>query len=95
MVKKECPRLREQRESEKRITQPRIHLFDDRCVQLAPEAYSLFATAAMGDPVALWDVRSERAVARMDAHARPGGGKLHCGIDFSPCMRWVLYLLHF
>ena len=57
-------------------------------LQLSPEAYSLFATAATGDPVTLWDVRSKRAVARMDAHGRrAGGGKIRCGIDFSPCMR--------
>ncbi|XP_054554141.1 WD repeat-containing protein 27 [Talpa occidentalis] len=50
------------------------------------QAYNLFATAAVGDAVRLWDLRTLRCERRFEAP--PSRGR-PCGLAFSPCGRYV------
>ncbi|XP_070317631.1 WD repeat-containing protein 27 isoform X7 [Odocoileus virginianus] len=50
------------------------------------QAYNLFATAATGDGIKLWDLRTLRCERRFEGHPNRG---YPCGIAFSPCGRFV------
>ncbi|XP_027407896.1 WD repeat-containing protein 27 isoform X17 [Bos indicus x Bos taurus] len=50
------------------------------------QAYNLFATAATGDGVKLWDLRTLRCERRFEGHP---SRCYPCGIAFSPCGRFV------
>uniref|UniRef100_A0A452EJW8 WD repeat domain 27 n=1 Tax=Capra hircus TaxID=9925 RepID=A0A452EJW8_CAPHI len=50
------------------------------------QAYNLFATAATGDGIKLWDLRTLRCERRFEGHPSRG---YPCGIAFSPCGRFV------
>lgn len=51
-----------------------------------PNAYDLFATAAAGDCIKLWDLRTNRCVRRYEGHLN----RVHpCGIALSPCGRFI------
>ncbi|XP_006876245.1 PREDICTED: WD repeat-containing protein 27 [Chrysochloris asiatica] len=51
-----------------------------------PEAYNLFLTAAVGDGVKLWDLRTLRCERRFEGHAN----RCHpCGVAISACGRHV------
>ncbi|MEE6475455.1 hypothetical protein FKM82_010750, partial [Ascaphus truei] len=52
----------------------------------SPEAYNLFVTAAIGDGLKLWDVRTLRCVRRFEGHinrCQP------CGVAISPCGQFI------
>ncbi|XP_053373699.1 WD repeat-containing protein 27-like isoform X2 [Mercenaria mercenaria] len=49
-------------------------------------AYDLFASAAAGDCIKLWDLRTNRCVRRYEGHLN----RVHpCGLSFSPCGRFI------
>lgn len=49
-------------------------------------AYDLFASAAAGDCIKLWDLRTNRCVRRYEGHMN----RVHpCGLSFSPCGRFI------
>ncbi|XP_052766910.1 WD repeat-containing protein 27-like [Mya arenaria] len=49
-------------------------------------AYDLFASAAAGDCIKLWDLRTDRCVRRYEGHLN----RVHpCGLAFSPCGRFL------
>ncbi|XP_052273878.1 WD repeat-containing protein 27-like isoform X3 [Dreissena polymorpha] len=49
-------------------------------------AYDLFASAAAGDCIKLWDLRTNRCVRRYEGHLN----RVHpCGLAFSPCGRFI------
>ncbi|XP_069455501.1 WD repeat-containing protein 27 isoform X8 [Ovis canadensis] len=50
------------------------------------QAYNLFATAATGDGIKLWDLRTLRCERRFEGHP---SRSYPCGIAFSPCGRFV------
>ncbi|XP_049761805.1 WD repeat-containing protein 27 isoform X9 [Elephas maximus indicus] len=51
-----------------------------------PEAYNLFLTAAVGDGIKLWDMRTQRCERRFEGHAN----RCHpCGVALSACGRHV------
>ncbi|KAB0363708.1 hypothetical protein FD754_007864, partial [Muntiacus muntjak] len=50
------------------------------------QAYNLFATAATGDGIKLWDLRTLRCERRFEGHPNRS---YPCGIAFSPCGRFV------
>lgn len=49
-------------------------------------AYNLFATAAAGDAIKLWDLRTSKCVQRLEGHLN---NTQPCGLDFSPCGRYL------
>ncbi|XP_060061164.1 WD repeat-containing protein 27 isoform X2 [Erinaceus europaeus] len=51
-----------------------------------PHSYNLFATAALGDGVRLWDLRTLRCERRFEGHQ---ARSIPCGLAFSPCGRYV------
>ncbi|KAG8504736.1 WD repeat-containing protein 27 [Galemys pyrenaicus] len=51
------------------------------------QAYNLFATAAVGDGVRLWDLRTLRCERRFEGHPCRS---YPCGLAFSPCGRYVV-----
>ncbi|KAG8444359.1 hypothetical protein GDO86_009520 [Hymenochirus boettgeri] len=52
----------------------------------APEAYNLFVTAAIGDGLKLWDIRTLRCVRRYEGHVNRCQP---CGVAISPCGRFI------
>ncbi|KAK3591286.1 hypothetical protein CHS0354_004335 [Potamilus streckersoni] len=51
-----------------------------------PTAYDLFITAAAGDCIKLWDLRTNRCVKRFEGHQN----RVHpCGLAVSPCGRFI------
>ncbi|XP_033734815.1 WD repeat-containing protein 27-like [Pecten maximus] len=51
-----------------------------------PDAYDLFVTAAAGDCIKLWDIRTNRCVRRYEGHLNR---VYPCGVDLSPCGRYL------
>ncbi|OWF38257.1 WD repeat-containing protein 27 [Mizuhopecten yessoensis] len=51
-----------------------------------PDAYNLFVTAAAGDCIKLWDIRTNRCVRRYEGHLNR---VYPCGVDLSPCGRYL------
>ncbi|XP_060081594.1 WD repeat-containing protein 27-like [Ylistrum balloti] len=51
-----------------------------------PDAYDLFVTAAVGDCIKLWDMRTNRCVRRYEGHLNR---VYPCGVDLSPCGRYL------
>uniref|UniRef100_A0A8C5SJZ3 Uncharacterized protein n=1 Tax=Laticauda laticaudata TaxID=8630 RepID=A0A8C5SJZ3_LATLA len=50
------------------------------------EAYNLFLTAAIGDGIKLWDLRTLRCERRFEGHS----SRSHpCGISVSPCGQFI------
>ncbi|KAL5009013.1 hypothetical protein ScPMuIL_014594 [Solemya velum] len=49
-------------------------------------AYDLFATAAAGDSIKLWDLRTNRCVRRFEGHLNK---TQPCGLDLSPCGHYL------
>ncbi len=63
------------------LPQPSVH------VSLADgDAHNLFATAAIDNVIALWDVRTPRCVARYASHVNKREPVSCC---LSPCMRYI------
>ncbi|KAL4238028.1 WD40 repeat-like protein [Mactra antiquata] len=49
-------------------------------------AYDLFVSAAAGDCIKLWDLRTNRCIRRYEGHLN----RVHpCGVSFSPCGRFL------
>lgn len=51
-----------------------------------PNAYDLFLTAAVGDGIKLWDLRTNRCVRRYDGHVNRSQP---VGVAISPCARFI------
>ena len=51
-----------------------------------PNAYDLFLTAAVGDGIKLWDLRTSRCVRRYDGHVNRSQP---VGVAISPCARFI------
>ncbi|GAB1606184.1 WD repeat-containing protein 27-like [Argonauta hians] len=56
-------------------------------LSLPPNAYDLVLTAALKDPVKLWDIRSGKCVRKFEQHCNRA---YTCRATFSPCGRYVL-----
>ncbi|XP_064622428.1 WD repeat-containing protein 27-like [Lineus longissimus] len=51
-----------------------------------PSAYDLYVTAAAGDCIKMWDLRTNRCVQRYEGHQ----DRVHpCGVAISPCSRFI------
>ena len=51
-----------------------------------PNAYDLFLTAAVGDGIKLWDLRTNKCVRRYDGHVNRSQP---VGVAISPCARFI------
>lgn len=51
-----------------------------------PNAYDLFLTAAVGDGIKLWDLRTNRCVRRYDGHVNRSQP---VRVAISPCARFI------